>query len=329
VLFERFGDLEIVRRQYGSAKLWVELMARLAGESRLWNTGFQLGDWLDPTAPPDDPIAAMTDPYLVATAYFEWSARHLSLMAGALGNADDAEKYGKLAKEVASAFAGAYLLPDGRLSSDTQTAYALAIMFDLLPEGEPRSRAAARLAALVAERGNRISTGFPGTAAICDALTKAGHLASAYGLLEGTECPSWLYTVLMGATTMWERWDSLLPDGTVNPGQMTSFNHYAFGAVADWMHRTIGGLTATAPGYREVTIAPRPGGSITSAALKHETPYGRIEIAWRLVGGEVHLTFELPVGVIARIPDHDRRYGNGRHSVLLSAAMLKQTTSGG
>ena len=322
VLFERFGDLEIVRRQYASAKAWVDLMERLAGESRLWNTGFQLGDWLDPTAPPDDPIAAMTDPYLVATAYFAWSSRHLSLMAEALGNAADARKYAALAEEVTRAFAGAYLLPDGRLTSDTQTAYALAIMFDLIPAGEQRSRAAARLAALVAERGNRISTGFAGTPAICDALTKAGHLGSAYALLEETECPSWLYTVKMGATTMWERWDSLLPDGTVNPGQMTSFNHYALGAVADWMHRTIGGLTATAPGYREVTIAPRPGGSITSAALKHETPYGRIEVAWRLTGDEVRLEFELPVGITACIPGTDHPFGNGRHNIVLSAAAL-------
>ncbi len=323
-LFERFGDLEMVRRQYASAKAWVDLVERLAGDSRLWNTGFQLGDWLDPTAPPDDPIAAMTDPHLVATAYFAWSARHLSLMADALGNAADARKYGTLANEVASAFAGAYLLPDGRLTSDTQTAYALAIMFDLIPAGEQRSGAAARLAVLVAERGNRISTGFAGTPAVCDALTKAGHLASAYALLEETECPSWLYTVQMGATTMWERWDSLMPDGTVNPGQMTSFNHYALGAVADWMHRTIGGLTATAPGYREVTIAPRPGGSIASANLRHETPYGRIEVAWRLTGDDVYLEFELPIGVTARVPGNDHRYGNGRHNIVLSTAALSE-----
>jgi alpha-L-rhamnosidase len=320
VLYQRFGDLEIVRRQYPSAKAWVDLVERLAGESRLWNNSFQLGDWLDPTAPPNDPIAAMTDPHLVATAYFAWSARHLSLMAGALGESADARRYGTLAEEIAEAFAAEYILPDGRLVSDTQCAYALAIQFDLIPGGELRRRAADRLAELVAARSNRISTGFAGTPAMCDALTMAGKLSSAYALLEERECPSWLYTVLQGATTMWERWDSLLPDGTVNPGQMTSFNHYALGAVADWMHRTIGGLTATAPGYREVMIAPRPGGSVTSASLEHVTPYGPITVAWRVSGRDTHLEFELPVGVTALVPDSNRRYGNGRHITVLRAA---------
>jgi alpha-L-rhamnosidase len=328
VLYQRFGDLEIVRRQYPSARAWIDLIDRLAGEKRLWNTGFQLGDWLDPTAPPNDPIAAMTDPHLVATAYFAWSARHLSMMAEALGHTDDAARYGALANEVAEAFAAEYVLPDGRLKSDTQCAYALAIQFDLIPAGMLRDRAADRLAELVAARGNRISTGFAGTPAICDALTMAGKLPSAYALLEERECPSWLYTVLQGATTMWERWDSLLPNNTVNPGQMTSFNHYALGAVADWMHRTVGGLTATAPGYREVMIAPRPGGSVTSASLRHETPYGPISVAWRLSGRDVHLEFELPVGVTALIPGSNCRYCTGRHSTVLRAAALEETGTG-
>lgn len=327
VLYQRFGDLEIVRRQYPSARAWVDLIERLAGPDRIWNQSFQLGDWLDPTAPPDDPIAAMTDPHLVATAYFAWSARHLAMMAEALGEGADAEKYAALADEVARAFVAEYALPDGRLRSDTQCAYALALRFDLLPPGKQRERAAARLAELVAARGNRISTGFAGTPAICDALTLAGKLPTAYALLEERECPSWLYTVLMGATTMWERWDSLLPDGTVNPGQMTSFNHYALGAVADWMHRTIGGLTATRPGYREVLVAPRPGGSITSATLTHETPYGRIDLSWRLDGEDVHIEFELPVGVTARLPGSDKVYGNGRHAARVSRAALDGNVS--
>src|SRR5690606_16887636 len=146
------------------------------------------------TAPPDDPIAAMTDPHLVATTYFAWSARHLAMMAEALGEGADAEKYAALADEVARAFVAEYALPDGRLRSDTQCAYALALRFDLLPPGKQRERAAARLAELVAARGNRISTGFAGTPAICDALTLAGKLPTAYALLEERECPSWLYT---------------------------------------------------------------------------------------------------------------------------------------
>jgi alpha-L-rhamnosidase len=318
-LYQRFGDLEIIRRQYQSAKAWVELIDRLAGESHLWNKNFQLGDWLDPTAPPDDPIAAMTDANLVATAYFAWSAQHLSWMADALGDEGEARRYQRLAEAVGAAFAREYVRADGRMTSDTQTAYALAIHFQLLATVEQREGAAQRLAELVAARNNRISTGFAGTPVIADALTQGGKLASAYSLLEERECPSWLYTVLQGATTMWERWDSLLPDGTVNPGQMTSFNHYALGAIADWMHRTIGGLVATAPGYREVLIAPRPGGSLTSASLRHETPYGTIQTRWRLADTGMQLDFEVPVGVTARLAGTDTRYGNGSHSVTLAA----------
>ena len=132
------------------------------------------------------------------------------------------------------------------------------------------------------ESDYRVSTGFAGTPYITDALTRTGHLDDAYRLLLERECPSWLYPVTMGATTIWERWDSMLPDGSINPGEMTSFNHYALGAVADWMHRTIGGLVATEPGYRSVRIAPRPGGGLTWASTALETAHGRIEVSWRL-----------------------------------------------
>ena len=118
---------------------------------------------------------------------------------------------------------------------------------------------------LVRAKRHHVATGFLGTPLICDALTSAGAVDDAYQLLRQTECPSWLYPVTMGATTVWERWDSMLPDGSVNPGEMTSFNHYAFGAVADWMHRVIGGLAPAAPGYRELRIEPRPGGGLTWA----------------------------------------------------------------
>ena len=114
----------------------------------------------------------------------------------------------------------------------------------------------------MAESGYRIPTGFAGTPFVLDALTSTGHLDEAYRLLLQRECPSWLYPVTMGATTIWERWDSMLPDGTINPGEMTSFNHYALGAVADWMHRTIGGIAPLEPGYSKVLIAPQPGGGI-------------------------------------------------------------------
>ncbi len=278
-LHQRFGDLDLLRRHYPMAKKWVDLVEGLAGPTRLWDTGFQLGDWLDPAAPPDDPAAGRTDRYLVATAYFAQSARHLALTAAALGNDADAERYSALADEVAEAFRHRYVLPSGRMTSDSPTAYAVALAFGLLtpPQRQP---AGDRLAELVVEDDARIATGFVGTPLICDALTDTGHLDIAYRLLLQTECPSWLYTVAMGATTVWERWDSLRPDGSLNPGGMTSFNHYALGAVADWLHRVVGGITAAAPGYRKITFRPRPGGGITSARTRHETPYGTVSISW-------------------------------------------------
>ena len=178
----------------------------------------------------------------------------------------------------ATAFNEHYVTDDGTILSDCTTVYTLAIVFDLL---DARDRAARRQAAGRAGARERLplSTGFAGTPYITDALTRTGHLDDAYRLLLERECPSWLYPVTMGATTIWERWDSMLPDGTINPGEMTSFNHYALGAVADWMHRTIGGIVATEPGYRAARIAPRPGGGLTWAATALETGHGRIEVS--------------------------------------------------
>jgi alpha-L-rhamnosidase len=299
VLYERYGDVGVLAEQYDSAKGWVDLMDRLSGDDHLWNEGFQLGDWLDPAAPPQDPADATTDRYLVATAYFAWSARHLSLTAEVLGKSDEAEHYGLLADLVRDAFAAEYVLPDGRLTSDAQTAYSLAITFDLIPDDVRRAAAGRRLAELVAEAGNRIATGFAGTPLVSDALTMADAVDTAYDLLLEKECPSWLYAVTQGATTIWERWDSQLPDGRVNPGTMTSFNHYALGAVADWMHRVVAGLAPAEPGYRTIAFRPQPGGGLTHASAVHESPYGTVSIAWRLVNGELVVETQVPVGTSA------------------------------
>lgn len=299
VLYERYGDAGILSTQYDSAKKWVDLVDRLAGESHLWNTGFQLGDWLDPDAPPQDPAGAKTDKYLVATAYFAWSTLHLAKSAEVLGLTDDATRYFALAAAIREAFAAEYLLPNGRLTSDAQTAYSLAIQFDLIADPTQRLAAGARLAELVAEAHNRISTGFAGTNLVSDALTATGQLGKAYDLFLEEDCPSWLYAVGKGATTIWERWDSMLPDNTVNPGTMTSFNHYALGAVADWMHRVVAGIAPAAPGYRSIRFAPQPGGGFTHASASHETPYGRASIAWRVDGGVLTVDVVVPTGADA------------------------------
>ncbi len=316
VLYERTGDTGLLAAQYESARAWVDLVDRLAGDDHLWDTGFQLGDWLDPSAPPDDPAAGSTDKYLVATAYFAASSRAVARMAAVLGREEDAARYEKLADAVREAFCAGYVLPGGRMVSDSQTAYSLAIGFDLLPSEDARAAAGARLAELVAAAGNRITTGFVGTPLVTDALSATGQLATAYDLLLERECPSWLYPVTQGATTIWERWDSLLPGGRVNPGSMTSFNHYALGAVADWLHRVVAGLAPLAPGYREVRFAPRPGGGLTRAAARHRSPYGMVSISWELVDGELTVETELPTGTTAVLDLEGRapeRLGPGRH----------------
>ena len=225
------------------------------------------------------------------------SRKSLRIVADAaelLGEADDHERYAALAERTRAAFVAEYVTPAGRMMSDAPTAYALALGFDLVTDAAQRTRLAGRLAELVRERGYRIATGFVGTPLVADALAEAGHRYTAERLLLQTECPSWLYPVTMGATTVWERWDSLLPDGSVNPGEMTSFNHYALGAVADWLHRTVAGLAPDAPGYRRIRIAPRPLGALTHARASHVTPYGPASVAWRRDGDEVVVTAEVP-----------------------------------
>ena len=301
VIYQRFGDSKILADQFESMCAWVDHMASVAGESRLWDKGFQYGDWLDPTAPPDKPAQARTDKAIVASAYFVHSADLVVQAAKVLGHVDEQEKYQTLAAEVRVAFAREYVTSSGRLMSDAETAYALALSFDLLPTAEQRQRAGERLNELVRESGYHIRTGFVGTPVICDALCSTGHYVAAYRLLLQQECPSWLYPVTMGATTVWERWDSMLPDGSINPGEMTSFNHYALGAVADWMHRTIGGLTPTEPGYRRMEIHPRPGGGLTHAEARHVTPYGLAESRWKIKSGKFDLDVTVPPNASAQV----------------------------
>ena len=301
VLYDRYGDREAVAQQYESMRRWVELVASVAGEARLWDRGFQFGDWLDPAAPPDRPRDALTDVHLVATACLVHSADLMAEAAALLGREDDVARYRQLAVEVRSAFAHEYVTPAGRLAADTQTAYALALAYDLIPPGEGREHAADRLGRLVHKNEYRIGTGFVGTPLVCDALTDSGQLEMAYRMLLERSCPSWLYPVTMDATTVWERWDSLRPDGSVNTGEMTSFNHYALGAVGDWLHRVVGGLAPGAPGYERILIAPRPGGGLTSASSRLRTPYGLAECSWRRADGELVVSAKVPPNARATV----------------------------
>ncbi|MFD6175660.1 MULTISPECIES: family 78 glycoside hydrolase catalytic domain [unclassified Isoptericola] len=318
-LYERYGDVGVLERQYGSMKAWVDREHALAGESLLWDTGFQFGDWLDPDAPPDDSSAAKADPAVVATAYLARSARILARTADVLGRADDAGTYARLADEVGRAFRAAYVDADGTVRSDCQTVYALALAWDLLDTDAQRRRAGDRLATLVREAGFHVSTGFLGTPVVLDALCLAGHPDLAHEMLLTRTVPSWLYPVTMGATTIWERWDSMLPDGTINPSTMTSFNHYAYGAVADWLHRSVAGLAPAAPGYREIRVRPLVTGHLTSASARLDSPYGPVRVAWRLDGGRFALDLDVPPGATAHLDlpldEPARTVGPGTHHV--------------
>lgn len=318
VLYQRTGDRGILERQLSSMCRWVDKVAELAGPDRLWSGGFQFGDWLDPTAPPDQPGKAEADPDVIATAYLARSAETVARAARVLHRLDIADQYADLATAVRTSFAHAYVTPGGRVLSDAQTVYALAIEWDLLPNEEQRREAGRRLADLVRQSDYRISTGFVGTPLVADALTSTGHADVAYQLLLQTECPSWLYPVTMGATTIWERWDSMLPDGSINPGEMTSFNHYALGAIADWLHRCVAGLAPAAPGYREIVVRPELSSALTSASARHLTPYGEAHVAWEVNGDLFHLAVRVPVGTTAHVylpgVDTPELVGHGDHS---------------
>ncbi|ADD42552.1 alpha-L-rhamnosidase [Stackebrandtia nassauensis] len=317
VLYERFADRAVLERQYPSMRAWADHIAAIAGPRRLWEGQFQFGDWLDPDAPSDEPGKAKTDPDIVASAYLHRSAALVARAARELGLDDDARRYDTLADEVRTAWVREYVTPAGRLVSDAPTAYALALMFDLVTDARLRDNLGERLAELVRRADHRIGTGFVGTPLIQDALVRTGHADTARRLLLQTECPSWLYPVTMGATTVWERWDSMLPDGTINPGEMTSFNHYAFGAIADWLHRTVAGLAPLEPGYRRIAIAPVPLAGLDRAATELETAHGRASVSWEVSDGRLLVRATVPPNTTAHVtlPGSDPLdVGSGEHT---------------
>ncbi|BAJ74637.1 hypothetical protein MTES_1673 [Microbacterium testaceum StLB037] len=295
------GDVRVLSENFEGMLSHLRHVSSLVSGTGLWDRGFQFGDWLDPDAPPEDPAAAKADRGLVATACLYRSADLALRVADVLDREDVRDELERLRDATRAAFRAAYVdIEARRLRNHCETSYALAIVFGLLDDGE-RSWAGARLADLVEESGFRISTGFAGTPYILDALSGTGHVDAAGRLLLQRECPSWLYPVTMGATTIWERWDSMLPDGTINPGEMTSFNHYALGAVADWMHRELAGLAPIEPGYSRVRVAPQPLAGIDHAQTSFDSVHGTVAVSWRREGTVVHLDVTVPEGVVADV----------------------------
>ncbi|WP_432510081.1 family 78 glycoside hydrolase catalytic domain [Kineococcus sp. SYSU DK001] len=316
-LWEAYGDRELLAEHYPAMTAHVERVLTLLSPQGLWDTVFQFGDWLDPDAPPERPADAKADKGVVATACLFRSLRTVADAARVLGHAADADRFDADAERVRAAFLEHYVDEQGLVLSDCATVYALAIEFGLLT-GAQRDWAGQRLAEIVEKAGYRVSTGFAGTPYVTGALSSTGHLDAAYRLLTERECPSWLYPVTMGATTIWERWDSMLPDGSINPGEMTSFNHYALGAVADWMHRVVAGLSPLEPGYRRALVAPRPGGGLTWARGSLRTPHGNLAVRWEQGEAGLSVDVEVPAGTTAvlRLPgEADRELPAGTHRV--------------
>ncbi|KAM0351745.1 hypothetical protein ACHAPU_002257 [Fusarium lateritium] len=303
-LYQESGDETILAQQYDSMMKWMKVLPRM--ESGLWDPKpFQLGDWLDPAAPPDQPWKGATDAKMVSNMFLLQSLDLMSKICGVLGRNDEQQEFNKDYQTTRVEFQQEYVTPRGRITSDSQAAYALAICLDLLDPAQ-RVRAGDRLVELVRKNEFKVGTGFAATPFLCEALVSTGHVQVAYAMLLEKGCPSWLYPVTMGATTVWERWDSVLPDGSINPGEMTSLNHYALGAVAKFMYERVAGLQRLEPGWRRVRIAPAIGATFSRASASHVSPQGTISLEWetKVVDGdqeEFVIKATVPANTIAEI----------------------------
>ena len=302
-VYQYYGDRQILEQQYESMKALVEFMRKQAGDACIWIPGKdrQYGDWLAFATTHSDYPGATTDKDLLASAYFYHSADILSRTAKILGKEEDARDYRQLMLRIKAAFGKEYITPNGRMSSNTQTAYVVALSFGLIPE-HLEQNAARRLADDVNKFGH-LTTGFLGTADLCHVLSSYGYLEEAYKLLYRRKYPSWLYPVTQGATTIWERWDGQKPDGSFqNPG-MNSFNHYAYGAVGDWMYRKVAGidLDPEAPGFKSIIIKPHPGNEMNNVSASHLSPYGTVASQWEIAEGKFMLRVTVPVNTTAKI----------------------------
>ncbi|KJK65254.1 alpha-L-rhamnosidase [Aspergillus parasiticus SU-1] len=295
ILYLSYGDTDILRRQYASMLAWIDRGIQRAPDG-LWDPEvWQLGDWLDPTAPPVEPGDARTDGTLVADAYLVHVTSVMAQVSEVLGETADATRFQADSNRLKATFQDKYIARSGLLAGDTQTALSLALMYDLHATTDQAIEAANRLVRLVRQAKFRVATGFAGTPIIAHALTKTGHQQIAYRMLLEKSRPSWMYPITMGATTIWERWDSMLPDGSINPGEMTSFNHYALGSIINWLHYSVAGVRPIAPGWKQFRVEPIPGGSIDSAEVAYETPYGRIECRWAFDAAEDRFSLDLLV----------------------------------
>lgn len=329
------GDLGLLRRQYPvmkrflrAADWWSGLASVRRDRRRIWRFPFHFGDW---TAPDGDVKEWLRRGKWVATAYHANSCGLVAQIADLLGEHDEAKRFRVRREEIVEAYRNVFTDGAGTLADEFQTAYVLPLHFGMT-EGAETDTMAANLVRLIDAAGGHLATGFTGTPFILFALSDNGRAAEAFDLLLQTDCPSWLYMVESGGTTIWERWDALRPDGTVNisdlsggksdeesSGGMVSFNHYAAGAVGDWLYRRVAGIEPIEGGYRRFRVAPLVGGGLTSAEGAVETPFGRASSSWILRDGTLALRVEVPVSThcAVEMPDGTRHeLASGVHELI-------------
>lgn len=316
------GNLELLRRMYPVMKRYIwacEWWAeRNPGKKGLWKHGFHYGDWC---AQDTNFSGWKKRGRFTATAMLSYSCGILSEIARLLGKEKDADDYEKLSERSADAYRKYLLTPDGRVrwKEEFMSAYVLPLYYGLL-KGDLRKEVAKRLADLVRKNEYHVTTGFPGTPYILFALMDNGYEKEAYRMLENDTCPSWLYEIKAGGTTLWERWDALREDGTINQGDggsMVSFNHYAAGSVGDFLYRRIAGTEPLSGGYQSFRIAPKPGGTLTQASAYTDTAYGRVESAWRIEDGIFFLKVTIPFGTECEVTlpgGSTKRLGSGSYT---------------
>jgi alpha-L-rhamnosidase len=315
-----YGDQRILADQYVSMKKWLRYEKNAAAwlklsdlfhlrryfrcDRHIWDSGFHFGDWL---APGEDQKHWMAKKAWIATSYYAYSARLCALAAGILGKEEDAERFQRLYEKVRGAFCERFLAPDGSIRNGFQTAYVLALEFDLLP-AFARPVVLKQLLNDISAHDDHLATGFLGTPPLTFALSNNGQTDTAYRLLLQETCPSWLYPVNLGATTIWERWDGIRPDGDVNVSSvgndnMVSFNHYSFGAIGDWLYRVVAGLDLDPnyPAYKRILIQPQPGGGLEHAEASFYSRYGPVRTGWKRNGSAMQLTASIPPNTIAQV----------------------------
>jgi alpha-L-rhamnosidase len=292
-LYQVYDDKRMIEQRYQMMRRWVEFLRGKAKDYLAPTDSY--GDWVSPKpeAPKD----------VLSTAYFARVTWQLSKMAAVIGETEAAKQYEDLFQQIKAAFNRAYVSEDAKIKSDTQSVYVVALRFNLLP-GDRRAIAAKHLVAAIERANWHVGTGFLGAANLLPALSDAGHIDIAYRLLTNETYPSWGFTIKGGATTIWERWDGFDPEkGPSNMGNMNSYNHYAFGAVGEWMYANIAGIDTdpAKPGFKHIIIRPRPGGEITWAKGEYDSVRGRISTSWRLRDGQFELQVSIPANTTATV----------------------------